>query len=400
MSKRISIVVLGLRGFPRVQGGVETHAEFLYSELAGMDCDIEILVRDHYQPRDNPPIWRSIRFTRLWAPRGKGLEAIVHTFLGVLYAAIRRPDVLHIHAIGPALLTPLARILGLKVVVTHHGPDYERQKWGAAARMVLRLGERMGMRFASQRIAISKGVCSLVSAKYARDSSTIPNGVSTPDIPSTTAALAPFGLVPGKYVLLVSRLVPEKRHLDLIRAFAEARLPGWKLALVGAADHPDHYMQSVLDAAAAVPDVVATGFQSGLALRELYAHAGMFVLPSSHEGLPIALLEALSYGLPSIASDIPPNREVCNSGVDFYPLGDIGKLTQQLREHAAAGRNEHQASTVRMQMTDTYRWNAIARETRHVYERAVGPVAEQAPQMVRGGGSVGVASTAQRKLDG
>lgn len=377
MTNKISVMVLGLRGFPGVQGGVETHAEHLYTEMVKLGCDVEIVVRDSYQPPANAVVWKDISFTRLWAPRKKSLEAIVHTFLGVLYAARRRPDVLHIHAIGPALMTPLARLFGLRVVVTHHGQDYDRQKWGRAAKTILRLGERLGMRWANQRIVISNVIGSLVRDKYSRDSSLIPNGVVLSDIPATTDALQLFGLTAGKYVLLVSRLVPEKRHLDLIHAFAQSGLPDWKLALVGASDHPDDYTRSVLDEAARTPNVICTGFQSGLALRELYAHAGVFVLPSSHEGLPIALLEALSYGLPVVASGIPANREVRISGIDFFPMGDVAELTAQLREKGMAVRDTAKAAAVRQEVADTYRWSTIARETRQVYRRMVGPDAEE-----------------------
>lgn len=377
-------MILGLRGFPQVQGGVETHAEHLYCELAQMGCEIEVLVRHSYQPKENSKVWKAIRFTRLWAPRKKSIEALVHTFIGVLYAAWRRPDVLHIHAIGPAFMTPLARLFGLRVVVTHHGPDYDRQKWGGAAKTVLRLGERFGMRFANQRIVISNVIRSLVLAKYGCESVLIPNGVTLPAPPATSGALTAFSLVPKKYVLLVSRMVPEKRHLDLIHAFAAAGLVGWKLVLVGDADHHDAYARSVRDAAAGTPDVVCTGFQSGLALRELYAHAAIFVLPSSHEGLPIALLEALSYGLPVIASDIPANLEVRNPGVRFYPLGDIGKLALQIGELANATRSAGQAEAAQQQLAETYRWSTIARDTRLVYERALGQLAEKRAQIESG----------------
>lgn len=391
MSK-LSVMVLGLRGFPHVQGGVEAHAEHLYAELAQLDCDVEVIVRGSYQPRDTPGFWKGVRFRRLWAPRRKSLEAIVHTFLGVLYAGIRRPAVLHIHAIGPALMVPLARLLGLHVVVTHHGPDYERQKWGRAARTLLRLGERWGMGCASQRIVISDVIRSLVRDKYGCDSVLIPNGVTPPDIPDSSGAVAKYGLVPGRYVLLVSRLVPEKRHLDLIRAFGAAGLDGWQLALVGASDHPDAYMMSVLAAAAETPGVVCTGFQSGLSLRELYAHAGLFVLPSSHEGLPIALLEALSYGLPALASDIPANLEIRNPGLRFFPLGDIAALTRQLADHGRAAPDAAASEAIRRHVTDHYRWSAIARATLGVYGRCVDqalaplpdPVHEQEPQPLHG----------------
>jgi glycosyltransferase involved in cell wall biosynthesis len=219
------------------------------------------------------------------------------------------------------------------------------------------------MRFAHQRIVISQVIRSAVASKYACESVLIPNGVTLPDVPASAGALERFGLVAGKYVLLVSRLVPEKRHMDLIEAFSLARLHGWKLVLVGAADHPDAYARSVLAAAAGNEDVVCTGFQSGLALRELYAHAGMFALPSSHEGLPIALLEALSYGLPSIASDIAANREVINPRVQWFQMGNIEALAEQLRCQSLSKPDRAGAITAQRILAETYRWSTIARDT-------------------------------------
>jgi glycosyltransferase involved in cell wall biosynthesis len=257
MRQKIKIMWLGLRGFPNIQGGVEMHGEKLCPLLAELGCDMHVIVRTPYQPRDCGDTWHQVRFHHLWAPRSKSLEAIVHSALGVLYAGlINRPDVLHIQAIGPALVTPLARLLGLKVVVTHHGPDYERQKWGRLGKLSLELGERLGMLWSNARIVISEGIASAVRTKYGLESTLIPNGATLPDRPDATDCIDTFGLEPGKYVLLVSRLVPEKRHLDLIEAFQQAAVPGWKLALVGSSDHPDDYTRAVLAAAEATPNVV------------------------------------------------------------------------------------------------------------------------------------------------
>ncbi|MBN8777996.1 glycosyltransferase family 4 protein [Thiobacillus sp.] len=366
------VAFLGLRGFPDVQGGVETHAEHLCPLLVELGCEVDVIVRAPYQPESIGDEWKGIRFHRLWAPRSKGLEAILHTGLGVLYAGfVRRPDVLHVQAIGPALMVPLARLLGLRVVVTHHGPDYDRQKWGYFARLVLRLGERFGMRWSNDRIVISEVIRSLVKRKHGRDSTLIPNGVVLPEMPDTMGALVAFGLDPGKYVLLVSRLVPEKRHLDLIEAFQHAALPGWKLAIVGASDHPDAYVRKVLDAAAATPGVVCTGLQTGLALRELYTHAGIFVLPSSHEGLPIAMLEALSYGLPVVASDIPANLEVGLSAEHYFPLGDVAALAAHMRDFAAQTLTVEARESRRAWVSGRFDWKDIARRTLEVYQTVV-----------------------------
>jgi glycosyltransferase involved in cell wall biosynthesis len=371
----LHIAWAGLRGLPGVQGGVETHAEQLCPRLAALGCRVTVLTRAPYQPADVGSSWRGVALRRLWAPRHKHLEAVLHTLGAVLHAGlVLRPDVLHIQAIGPALWTPLARLLGLRVVVTHHGPDYQRQKWGALARIALRLGEHAAARWAHELIVISRTIEQDVARTHGRRGIRIANGLTAPDGgPPDRQALAPFDLTPRRYVLLVSRLVPEKRHLDLIQAFARARphLPGWRLALVGAADHADPYAAQVRAAAAAQPDVVCTGFQSGATLHALYAHAGLFVLPSSHEGLPIALLEALGHGLPVLASDIAPHLEMGLPEGACFPLGDVDALAARLVALATATQHETAEERARRQQEAQRRhdWDRGARDTLEVYRR-------------------------------
>jgi glycosyltransferase involved in cell wall biosynthesis len=329
---------------------------------------VEALVRSPFVPSDRRA-FGSIRIRRLWSPRGAGIEAFIHSVIGVLYAGIARPDILHIHGIGPAIVTPIARLLGLRVVVTHHGRDYEREKWGTFARWVLRLGERFGMKSSHARISISKTIAQLVLAQYGRESYVIPNGVVAVELLADDQHVRRFGLEPGRYFLQVSRMVPEKRQLDLIRAYASAKPKGWKLALVGALDS-DCYSQK-LGAAAKDAGVVLTGYLSGEPLRQLYSHAGAFILPSSHEGLPIALLEALSYGLPVLASDIPANVEVGLETSNYFPLGDTAVLADRLKQLTEAPPNEEARATRQRWTSQRYDWGEIAEETFEVY-RAIG----------------------------
>ncbi len=369
----VRVLVIGLRGFPEIQGGVETHAEQLYPRMKDYGCEIEVLVRSPYFAKERKREWRGIRFKRLWAPGGhiKGLESLVHTLLSVIYAGFRRADVVHIHAVGPALMTPLARLFRLNVVVTHHGPDYDREKWGGLARRVLKSGERLGMRFANERIVISKTIRDLIAEEYGRDSVLIPNGVTLPEIPATTDALKRFGLQRGKYFLQVSRLVPEKRQLDLIQAFRSAKTPGWKLVLVGGLEPVDGYVRRVRCAAKSDGGIVLTGFQTGIALRELYANAAAFILPSSHEGLPIVLLEALSYGLSVIASDIPANLELGLPRESYFPLGNVSELAEKLKAAAAAVCDEQTRRERRRWVRRRYDWQEIAGKTFQVYTRVL-----------------------------
>ncbi len=175
--RRLKVVVLGTRGFPDVQGGVEKHCEELYPRLVKLGCEVTVFTRIPYikkEKRKNE--WKGIKFIHLWCPRRKAYEAIIHTFLGIIKAKSLQPDILHIHAIGPSILTPLARLLKLNIIMTHHGPDYQRKKWGKIAKFVLKLGENFGVKYSKKIIAISKGIKSHIKNHYGKSAAYIPNG--------------------------------------------------------------------------------------------------------------------------------------------------------------------------------------------------------------------------------
>lgn len=364
----MQIIMLGLRGFPGVAGGVETHVENLCRELQAFPCEITVVMRSGYCP-ERRRLFANATAHALWAPRPPGVEAVVHTFLGILYAAVKRPDLVHIHAVGPALMTPLARLLGLRVIVTHHGQDYEREKWNRFAKAIIHFGERMGMRYADARIVISSPLKKLVSLKYGMHSELIPNGVCLTDMPDTKDALERAGLERGKYILLVSRFVPEKRQDDLIAAFKEAALEGWKLVLVGELPVTGTYQSTLRKMAENRTDIVFAGFQTGLALRELYSHAGLFVLPSSHEGMPIVVLEALGYGIPVIASDIPAHMHVECDEIFYFPVGNIAALSRLLKRKTSNAGLLRSREELREQIARQFNWTSVAEKTFSVYER-------------------------------
>lgn len=375
------IVMLGFRGFPNVQGGIEKHVESLAPLLVARGFTVVAIGRRPHLPDGERRQWRGVDIVPLWAPRRKSLETIAHTFIGVLEARRRGADLLHIHAIGPALWTPLARGLGLRVVVTHHGNDYDRSKWNGFAKTMLRLGERLGMRFAQGRIAVSAGVAGAMQSRYGRAVTFVPNGVAIEAVPTSTTALERFGLTPRRYVIAVSRLVPEKRQLDLIAAFGKLADPATTLVIVGSSDHPDAYVRDVESAAATTPNVVMTGFQTDTALAELFGHAALFVLPSSHEGMPIALLEALGYGLPVLASDIPANLELNLPPTDYFPLGDIDALATAIQRKLAAPLSAIEAVAQIERVRRDYAWDSVADRTAMVY-RDVLADARGAPSLV------------------
>jgi glycosyltransferase involved in cell wall biosynthesis len=369
---RDEIYLFGFRGFPDTQGGIEAHVENLAPRLVRLGYRVTACVRSPYVNSDLDREWKGVHLLRLWTVRNSYFETILHSLVCVSVAALRRPTIIHIHAVGPALVTPLLRMLGLRVVVTHHGEDYNREKWGGAARILLRAGEVFGMRFSHKRIAISRNIAKLVNTKYGKPCAVIPNGVILPAVPVHREKVVALGLEPGRYVLTVGRLVREKRQLDLLRAFRNAGLDGWQLAIVGGTDHRSKYADLLYSEARLKKDVIMAGFQSGEALSQLYAHAGLFVLPSSHEGLPIALLEALSYGLPVLVSDIPSNLEVVSDPAHIFSVGNIPELTAKISALSGLRLTPTEREAHRRSSTHQYDWDEIALRTSAVYDEVVG----------------------------
>ncbi len=366
----MKIVVIGTRGIPEIQGGVETHCQELYPRIASMGHDVTIIRRTPYVTAANrSDNYRGVELVDVYAPKKKSLEAIVHTMLAVVKARRLHPDILHIHAVGPALLTPLARLLGMKVVWTNHGPDYDRQKWGKLAKAVLRMGERMGARFSSRPIVISKVIAGILADKYGRkDSVLIYNGVNRPPEVKGVDFLEKSGIRPGRYILAMGRLVEEKGFHDLIKAYSQWPLRSdYQLVIAGDADHEDDYSRR-LKRAAAAEGVIMTGFIRGEALRQVLGHAALFAMPSYHEGLPIALLEALSYGLDVAVSDIPANRLDILEPTDFFPVGNpdaiADALTAKLADHGRATDPEPLRRTYDL---SAYDWDRIALQTVELY---------------------------------
>ncbi len=361
-------MVLGLRGFPNVQGGVESHSQELYPRLVELGYKVDVICRAPYV-KNQAKQWKGVNFHPLWSPSSSGFEAMLHSILGVLFAAIKRPDILHIHAIGPAIVTPVARLFGLKVVVTHHGPDYDREKWGAGAKLILKMGERLGVSFSTRRIVISKVIQSLVLEKYGKNSDLIPNGV----VPAKRVICEPVveGLEKHKYFLLVSRMVPEKRHLDLIKAFKKAAVKGWELVLVGDLSDDTEYIRKVVSSASN-GKIVLTGYKSGNELAGLFSCAGLFILPSSHEGLPIALLEAMSFGLPVLASDIPAHAELELDEHCYFPLGDVEALAVCMQKIVKDEQfRKKQGALGKSMVAQRYNWDQIAISTSNCYQKVL-----------------------------
>ncbi len=371
----MKIVVTGTRGIPNVMGGVETHSEELFPRLVSHGFNVTVIRRSSYV-HDGLSEWKGVKLVDVESPKKKSFEAIIHTYRAIRKAKQLGVEILHIHAIGSALLVPYAKMLGMKVVFTHHGPDYDRDKWGFAAKTMLKLGERMGCMFADEVIVISDVIRNLIKKKYGRTKNVhlIYNGVPEADMCDYPEYFEELGIEKGKYILGMCRFVPEKNLHHLIDAYAslmknedellsvseKIRIKSCKLVLAGDTDFEDEYSCNLKDMARK-NGVVLTGFIKGKKLHSLLSNCRCYCLPSSHEGLPIALLEAMSYGVPVVVSDIPANLEIGLPQEDYFPCGDVETLAKKLEVVV-----KNAPCHIDYDM-EKYDWERIADEVANVY---------------------------------
>lgn len=363
------IFVTGTRGIPQIPGGVESHCEKLYPIIAAMGHEVIVARRSTYV-QDKLTSWSGVQLIDIFTPKKKSIEAITHTFLAILKAKKYKPDIVHIHAIGPSIMVPFARLLGLKVVITNHGPDYDRQKWNWLAKQILKLGEYLGGKFANEIIVISNVIASIMRDRCGRESYLIYNGVVIPEIAPSADYIDSLGLQSKNYILAAARFVPEKGLHDLINAFKQTGLD-CKLVLAGDADHEDKYSTDLKKLAESDKRIVLTGFITGDKLHQIFHHAKLFVLPSYHEGLPIALLEALSYELAVLVSDIPANLEVPLRKDRYFECGNVNLLAKKLTSLFGANIDTAEKEDIRLMLQNHYNWTQIASETVGVYEKAI-----------------------------
>jgi glycosyltransferase involved in cell wall biosynthesis len=367
------IAVVGLRGVPASWGGVEQQCEKIYSRLAARGYRITIYGRSGYVP-EGIHCYRGMRIVRLPTIPTKYTETFVHTLLAMFHALRQKPDILHIYSQGPALFSPLVKLLKpeLPIFFTCGGLDWQRRKWPSWAAKAIHLGEICSARFCDRCIMVSEDLKRYYEKEYGVTGDLIPNGVDrTEKIPPRR--ITQWGLQPGNYSLFVGRLVPEKRIEDLIIAH-RSKPRSVKLAIVGDSAGTENYVASLKELAAFDPSILFLGFQFGEVLQELYSSARCFVTASELEGLPLTLLEALSFGLLCVASEIPPHVEVLSkTGGMLFRTGSVAALTEALEavEKLSPSDLEKVEKQAIASVEEHYSWDKASEQLGNLYEASL-----------------------------
>lgn len=374
------IAMIGQKGMPAHYGGVEKHVHDLSVHLVSHGHDVTVYSRTWYAPHSQKNIdGVSIVYTP--SIHTKHLDAITHTLTSTLHALTQQYDVIHYHGVGPALLSWLPRLLTpkTKVVVTFHSIDRYHQKWNWFARLILRLGEFAACRCAHETISVSQSLYQYCLNEFNAHTAYIPNAVNMHTRPVSDHYISQFGLAKNKYLVMVSRLVPHKGAHILIEAFNNLKKhhPGdsviqeLKLAIVGGSTYTDEYVRQLHLQASLLNDVIFTDFQSGEALEQLYAHARALVHPSLNEGLPITVIQAMSYSMPVIVSTIPEHLELVHDSRVLFKENDVDSLEQELYQFLNLSEDErkHIGDANRRVVEKGYSWENILPQIVDVYEK-------------------------------
>ena len=361
--RRLRVAVIGPVSFPAVAGGLTRHCEELYGRLTKHGIDATVFVR---RPYSDGVVGRydGMRLVALPVPKRRGVETFVYGALATLRALVGTYDVVHYHGVAAGAFCFLQRLRpGRKLVFTHHRVDWIDEKWGRVATALLQATAWISLYVSHAVIAVSNALADELRTMRDRPITVITNGITLPPV-GTPSDLAPLGLEPHRYALSVGRIVPEKGVHVVVDAFEQLDADGMKLAIAGAPRYSEEYAQRLEGRAG--PNVAFVGQQSGETLGSLYANAALFVTASTNEGYPIGVLEALGFGLPVVASDIPAHREVL-AGTDavFFDAADATALAEAITKTLDRPHDRRPLDA------DEHSWDAVADRTLDVL-RALG----------------------------
>ena len=374
MKDKLRVAMFGHKRIPSREGGVEIVVEELCTRMVEQGNEVTCFNRaghhvsgvEYDKPRQEE--YRGIRLKTVSTIDKRGLAAVTSSFSAALYSAFGKFDVVHIHAEGPAFFAWLPKLFGKRVIVTIHGLDWAREKWhGSIASKFIRAGEKNAVKYADEIIVLSKGVQKYFMDTYGRETHFIPNGVNRPEVREAKLITDDFGLEKDSYILFLGRLVPEKGIRYLVEAFKNVKTDK-KLVIAGGSSDTDSFMEELKELAKGDDRILFTGFVQGAMLDELYSNAYIYTLPSDLEGMPLSLLEAMSYGNCCLVSDIPECTEVVEDKAIIFRKSNIKDLTEKLQDACddirKVGKLKEQAADF---ICDKYNWDEVVDKTLALY---------------------------------
>ena len=371
MDNKLSVAMFGQKRLSR-EGGIEIVVKELCIRMIQKGFQVTCYNRSGHHVSgteyDSKNEYEGICQKSVPTIEKKGLAAVSSSFFAALYSALGKYDVVHIHAEGPAFFAFLPKLFGKKVIVTIHGIDWQREKWKSGfGSKFIRQGEKNAVKYADEIIVLSKGVQKYFKNVYGKKTHFIPNGVNQPEIRPAEMITEKFGLIKDSYILFLGRLVPEKGLRYLIEAFKNVET-NKKLVIAGGSSDTDGFMKELKELAKEDHRIIFTGFVQGQMLDELYSNAYIYTLPSDLEGMPLSLLEAMSYGNCCLVSDIPECVEVVENKALIFKKANVHDLCEKIQDAC-----DHSEKVLELKRQATnficnkYNWDSVVTETIKLY---------------------------------
>jgi glycosyltransferase involved in cell wall biosynthesis len=372
------IAVIGAKGLPPRQGGIEHYCAEVFPKVVQKGHSVDLFAQSGYtgSPWHSRYPFKGVNVVTLPSLGVNGVDTLFASALASVLSVKPRYDVIHFHALGPSLFSFLPRLATTsKVVVTCHGLDWQRAKWGQFSSRLIRLGEKTAVRFAHEITVVSSDLQNYFSQTYDRRTVFIPNAPANyVDSDAALPFVRSLGIEPEKYMVFLGRLVPEKCPDLLIQAFQALQAKNWKLVLVGGTGGTGAFPSKLYQLASANPNIIFTGELRGTRLAEIIRGAGLFILPSNLEGSPLALLEAMRENVPIIASDIAAHRELIQADRGLlFKKGDLFSLKDTLNWALS---HPHEmtlmAQKAHKEILLHHSWHRVATEVTQIYESLCG----------------------------
>lgn len=370
----LNIAILGHKHIPSREGGIEVVVEELSARMVEQGYQVTCYNRGGHHVSgkefdiDKLNEYKGIKLKTVFTLNIKGLAAMTASVTGAVCVAFGKYDVVHFHAEGPCAMLWLPKLFGKRCIATIHGLDHRRAKWGRFARAYIMMGEKCAVKYADEIIVLSKGVQDYFWETYQRKTRFIPNGVNRPIIRMADEINKKFGLEKDSYLLFLGRIVPEKGIQYLVKAFRGVRTDK-KLVIAGGSSNTDDFMQELKKLAKGDDRILFTGFVQGKVLDELYSNAYVYALPSDLEGMPLSLLEGMSYGNCCLVSDIEECASVVEDKAILFKKSDVNDLKENLQKICD---DMNLVRKYKMEAADyickKYNWNDIVRKTIELYE--------------------------------
>lgn len=371
--ENLRIAMLGHKRIPSREGGIEIVVEELATRMAKKSHSVTCYNRKGHNVAGSEfdgtklKTYKGVTLQEVFTIDKRGLAAMTASVSASLRAALGNYDVVHIHAEGPAFMCWLPKLFGKKVIVTVHGLDHQRAKWGKFASWYIRSGEKNAVRFADEIIVLSKGVQDYFQNTYGRTTRFIPNGVNKAKPRKARQITEKWGLTKDSYILYLGRIVPEKGERYLIEAFKQTKTDK-KLVIAGGSSDTQVFMDELKSLAKDDDRIIFTGFVQGEILEELYSNPYIYTLPSDLEGMPLSLLEAMSYGNCCLTSDIPECAEVVEDKALLFRKSDVSDLKAKLQN---ACDHPEMVETYKAQAEEficrKYNWDDVVEKTLKLY---------------------------------